>query len=321
MFQSSLWPALILSAAVMPAAAQQNYPERPVRIVVPFPPGGVVDMLARDISQKFNARWGQPVIVDNRGGANGNIGAELVAKARPDGYTLLIAPANIAISVPLYKKLAYDLFKDLAPVTLLASGPYILVTAPSLPVKSVAELVALARARPGQITMGSSGTGSAGHLAGDLLQNATGVRFTHVPYKGQVAVMVDTISGQISMFFGTVAVVNPHLTDGRIKILAVTTRERSSTMPGVPTIAESGFPGFDVGAWHGFFAPAGTAPDILAKLHDELTRFLTAPESRKFYQQQGTELAGSTPEAFTRFLHAEVAKYEQAIRKANVQPE
>ncbi|MEI6504902.1 MAG: tripartite tricarboxylate transporter substrate-binding protein, partial [Planctomycetota bacterium] len=210
----------MLIAAAMPAAAQ-NYPERPIRIVVPFPPGGVVDLIGRDIAQRFNARWGQAAIVDNRAGANGNIGVELAARAKPDGYTLLVSPANIAISVPLYKKLGYDLFKDLTPITLLATSPYILVTAPTLPVKSVADLIALARKRPEQVIMASSGTGSAGHLAGELLQNAAGIKLTHVPYKGQVVAMIDVMSGQCSMIFATVTTVTPHLTDGRIKVLAV----------------------------------------------------------------------------------------------------
>ena len=169
--------------------------------------------------------------------------------------------------------------------------------------------------------MASSGTGSAGHLAGELLQNAAGIKLTHVPYKGQVVAMIDVMSGQCSMIFATVTTVTPHLTDGRIKVLAVATQKRSAILPNVPTIAESGYPGFNIGAWHGFFTPAGTPPEINAKLHEELMRFVKSPEAQKTYQQQGVELTGSTPEAFTKFLHSEVAQYEQAIRKANVQPE
>ena len=320
MFHSPRWSALILVAAAIPATAQ-NYPDRAIRIMVPFPPGGVVDLIGRDIAQRFNARWGQAAIVDNRAGANGNIGVEIAARAKPDGYTLLVSPANIAISVPLYKKLGYDLFKDLTPITLLATSPYILVTAPTLPVKSVADLIALARKRPEQVIMASSGTGSAGHLAGELLQNAASIKLTHVPYKGQVVAMIDVMSGQCSMIFATVTTVTPHLTDGRIKVLAVATQKRSAILPNVPTIAESGYPGFNIGAWHGFFTPAGTPPEINAKLHEELMRFVKSPEAQKTYQQQGVELTGSTPEAFTKFLHSEVAQYEQAIRKANVQPD
>jgi tripartite-type tricarboxylate transporter receptor subunit TctC len=310
--------AACLIGAAAPAHAQQSYPDKPIRMVVPFPPGGVTDLLARDISARLNQRWGQPVVVDNRGGANGNIGAEIAARARGDGYTILIAPANIAISVALYKHLGYSLSKDLVPVTLLAKGPYILVCNPSLPVHSVSELIALAKAQPGKVLMASSGTGSAGHLAGEILQAATGTKFTHVPYKGQAAAMTDLIGGQVSIFFATVAVVNPHRTDGRIRVLAVTTDKRSAILPDVPTIAESGFPGFDVGAWHGAFVPTGTPQPIVAKLHDELVSFLRSPEAQKRYSTQGLELVGTTQQAFAQFLKSQVAQYAKVIELAHV---
>jgi len=214
--------------------------------------------------------------------------------------------------------LGFDLFKDLVPVSLLAMSPYILVVPPALPVRSVADLVALARKRPGELTLASSGTGSAGHLAGELLQSASGTRLTHVPYKGQAAAMIELIGGQVTTFFATVAVVNPHLHDGRIRVVAVTTPRRSAILPAIPTIAESGYPGFEITAWHGVFLQTGIRPDIVVKLNDELVRFLRLPESIRSYNAQGLELVGRTPEAFGAFLRTEVATYEKAIRAANV---
>jgi len=311
----------LLILPMAPGVAQEKFPERPIRVIVPFPPGGVTDILARDVAMRLASRWGASAVVDNRGGANGNIGAEMAAKAKPDGHTLLIAPANIAISVALYKNLGYDLFRDLAPITMLAKGPYILVTAPALPAHTIKELLALAKAKPGQLLMASSGTGSAGHLAGEILQASSGTRWTHVPYKGQVAAMTDLIGGQIAVFFATVAVVNPHRNDGKIRVLAVTTKTRSPILPDVPTIAESGFPGFDVGAWHGAFVPAGTPQAILARYHDELSAFLTAPDAQKRYAVQGLELVGTTPQAFADFLKREVAQYSRVVQRANIRAE
>ena len=313
--------AALLIVSMAPCAAQDKFPDRPIRVIVPFPPGGVTDILARDLALRLTNNWGAVAVVDNRSGANGNIGVGIAAKARPDGHTLLIAPANIAISVALYKHLGYDLFKDLVPVTLLAKGPYILVAAPALPANNVQELLALAKAKRGQLLMASSGSGSAGHLAGEILQASSGTKWTHVPYKGQVAAMTDVIGGQIGVFFATVAVVLPHRTDGKIRVLAVTTKTRSPVLPGVPTIAESGFPGFDVGAWHGAFLPAGTPPALLARYYDELTDFLTAPAVQKRYGVQGLELAGTTPQAFGDFLKSEVAQYSRVVQRANIRPE
>lgn len=307
----------------LPAAgwSQTTFPDKPMRIVVAFPPGGATDILARDIAQRFAAKWGQPTVVDNRPGANGNIGAEQVARSKPDGHTLLVAPANIAISATLYRKLGYDVTRDLAPVSMLATGPYLIVVPTALPVRNLKELIALARARPDQLTMASSGAGSPGHLAGERLQAAVGIRMTHVPYKGQVPALSDLIGGQVSVFFASAPAAAPFLAAKRLKALAVTTPGRVAILPEVPTVAESGFPGFSVGAWHGAFAPGGTSPEIVAKLNDELGVFLRSPEVRKNYAQQGLELVPSTPDEFGRFVRSEIAVYEKVIRNLKLDQE
>jgi tripartite-type tricarboxylate transporter receptor subunit TctC len=306
-------------AAIGPAVAQQNFPDHPMRIVVAFPPGGATDILARDISQRFNAKWGQPAVVDNRPGANGNIGAELVSKSRPDGHTLLIQPANIAISATLYKNLGYDVLKDLAPVSMLATGPYLMIVPPALPVRTLKDFIALAKARPNQLTMASSGTGSPGHLAGEVLLATVGVKLTHVPYKGQTAGLVDLIGGQVTLFFASAPVGAPHVSSGKVRALAVTTAKRAAILPEVPTVAESGFPGFNVGAWHGAFVPARTPPEIIAKLNEELGVFLRAPDAKKTYAQQGLDLVPSTPEEFGKFVRAEILLYGKVTSTLNVQ--
>ncbi len=301
------------------AKAQDNYPQRAIKIIVPFTPGGVTDILARDISKYLNQRLGQPVIVENRGGANGNIGASMAAKSKPDGYTLLIAPANIAISAALYKNLNYDLFKDLQPITILATGPYILTVPAKSPANQLSQLIQMAKNKPGELAMASSGMGSAGHLAGELLQINSGVRLTHIPYKGQSDAMVDLIGGHAALFFATVAVVNPHLHDGKIKILAVTTKNRSPLLPQVPTISELGYPGFNIGAWHGLFVPNGVPKEIVTLLHQEITRYFTDVDIQKKYAVQGLQLVTNNPEDFTKFLRAEVLEYDRAIKKADIQ--
>ena len=312
--------ACTIGIAAWPSAhAQQTFPDKGMRIIVAFPPGGATDILARDISQRFAAKWGQPVVVDNRAGANGNIGAELASKSKPDGYTLLVQPANIAISATLYKNLGYDLLRDLAPVSMLATGPYLMVVPTALPVRTLKEFIALAKARPGQLTMASSGTGSPGHLAGELLASAVGIKLTHIPYKGQAAGIVDLIGGQVTLFFASAPAGAPHIASGKIRALAVTTAKRAAILPDVPTVAESGFPGFNVGAWHGSFVPARTPPEIIAKLNEELGVFLRSPEARQRYARQGLELVPSTPEEFGRFVRSEIKLYEKVTRNLHVQ--
>jgi tripartite-type tricarboxylate transporter receptor subunit TctC len=300
-----------------------NYPIKSIKIVIPFTPGGVTDMLGRDIAQHISAKFAQPVVIENRAGANGNIGADYVAKSKADGYTLLLTAANIAISQASQQKLPFYLFNDLAPITLLAKGPYILVTPArhkDFPLNSFSELISQAKSNPTALAMASSGSGSAGHLSGELLQAAAGIKFTHIPYKGQSEAMADILSGQSSaLFFATVAVVSPHMTDGRLHVLAVTTKNRSNLLPQIPSISELGFPGFDVSTWHGLFAPAGTQREVIEKLNHDLVEFLNSTEIQKRYTLQGLQISTSKPYEFTEFLHSEVMQYEKVIKSANIQ--
>lgn len=319
--QTNFW-ALLFCAVLTSVSAQSSYPNKPIKIIVPFTPGGVTDLLARDISQRLSSRLGQSTVAENKAGANGNIGAEIVAKSKPDGYTLLLTAANIAISAASQKKLSYKLFDDLAPITLLAKGPYILVSPAHhqrFPASSFQELLQHAKNNPSQLSMASSGTGSAGHLSGELLQLAANVRFTHIPYKGQTEAMTDILSGQSSaLFFATVAVVNPHLNDGRLNILAVTTKTRSPLLPQTPTISELGYSNFDVSTWHGIFAPKNTPKEIIDKLNSEIVQFLNSAEIQKKYSAQGLQIATSKVEEFNDFLHTEVTQYEKVIKTANL---
>ncbi len=302
--------------------AQSAYPSKPIKIIVPFTPGGVTDILARDISQRLSTRLGQSALAENKAGANGNIGAEMVAKSKADGYTLLLTAANIAISAASQKKLSYKLFEDLTPITLLAKGPYILVSPAHhafYPSSSFQELIQTAKAQPGKLSMASSGAGSAGHLSGELLQVAANLKFTHIPYKGQTEAMTDILGGQSSaLFFATVAVVTPHLTDGRINILAVTTKTRSPLLAQTPTISELGYPGFDVSTWHGLFAPKNTPKEIIDKLNSEVVLFFNSTEIQKKYTAQGLQISTSRPEEFGEFLRTEVTQYEKVIKAANL---
>ncbi len=302
--------------------SQSNYPSKPIKIIVPFTPGGVTDLLARDISQRLGSRLGQSAIAENKAGANGNIGAEIVAKSKPDGYTLLLTAANIAISAAAQKKLGYRLFEDLAPISLLAKGPYILVSPAHhqrFASSTFQELIQNAKSNPAQLSMASSGAGSAGHLSGELLQIAANLKFTHIPYKGQTEAMTDILGGQSSaLFFATVAVVSPHMNDGRINILAVTTKSRSPLLPQTPTISELGYPNFDVSTWHGIFAPKNTPKEIIDKLNSEIVLFFNSPEIQKKYSAQGLQIATSKTDEFSDFLHSEVSQYEKVIKAANL---
>ncbi len=330
-FSSSSFQRAFLAASVFglsfgllnaPLFAQGTYPTKPIKIIVPFTPGGVTDLLARDISQRLSTRLGQSALAENKAGANGNIGAEMVAKSKADGHTLLLTAANIAISAAAQKKLSYKLFDDLTPITLLAKGPYILVSPAHhsvYPSSSFQELLQIAKTNPGKLSMASSGTGSAGHLSGELLQIAANLKFTHIPYKGQTEAMTDILGGQSSaLFFATVAVVTPHLTDGRINILAVTTKTRSPLLAQTPTISELGYPGFDVSTWHGLFAPKGTPKELIEKLNSEIVLFFNSTEIQKKYTAQGLQISTSRPEEFSDFLHTEVLQYEKVIKAANL---
>jgi tripartite-type tricarboxylate transporter receptor subunit TctC len=309
-----------LSGAALLAHAQTSaYPGKPIRLVVPYPPGGGSDTIVRPLAQSLGEALKQQVVVDNRGGANGNIGMEVAAKAPPDGHTLVFAlNAQLAINPALYKKISYDPIKDYEPITLLATGPYVLVVHPSLPARTVKELIALARARPGQITYASSGNGSGGHLANELLNSMAKVKMLHVPYKGGGPALVDLLAGNVQVLFSTWIAGKPHIDSGRIRALGVSTARR---LPGVniPTIAEAGLPGYDAGAWYAFLAPAGTPRDIIARLNSEILRAASRPEIRKVLAQAALEPIGSTPEELGKFMKSELVKWAKVVKEADVQ--
>ena len=318
----SLFLALGLTLACTGVSAQ-NYPSRPIRLVVPYPPGGPLDIMARAIGQKLTEAWSQPVVVDNRAGDGGNIGAELVAKSPADGYTLLLgAVATHAINPTLYGKVPYDPVKDFAPVALVAQVPNILVVNPSVPARSVKELIELARARPGYLNFGSGSTGSTGHLAGELFNAMAGVQMVHIPYKGGAPAMADLLAGQVQLMFDNLANALPNVRAGRLRALAVTTLARSPAIPDLPTIAESGLPGFDLTTWFGLMVPAGTPPEIVIKLNAGIARALNAKDMRERLEKMGAEPpADNTPEHFAAFIRAEAAKYAKVVKESGARVE
>ena len=274
--------AMLLGSASVAAAQITPYPAKPIRFVVPFPAGGPLDLVARSIGQELSRSWGQPVIVDNRPGAGGNIGADLVAKAPPDGYTILMgAVSTHAINVTLYSKLPYDPINDFAPITLVTSVPNVLVLHPSVPAHNVTELIALAKAKPGQLNFASGSTGSAGHLAGELFKTMAGVDMVHIPYKGAAPAVVDLLAGHVSLMFDNLSSALPNIRAGRVRAIAVTTLKRSPLLPALPTISESGLSGFDVSTWFGVFAPGGTPPAVVARLNAEIVRILNTAQMRE----------------------------------------
>ena len=287
-------------------------------IVSEPPPGGGSDTVSRAVARPLSDNLGQQVVVDNRGGAGGNIGMELAAKSPPDGHTIVFAlTAQLAVNPALYRKLPYDPLKDFAPVTLLATGPYILIVHPSLPAKSVKELIAAAKARPNQITYASSGNGSGGHLANELLNHMAGVKMLHVPYKGGGPALIDLLAGQVQVLFATWVSSKPHIESGRVRALGVSTAKRLTGVD-LPTIAEEGLPGFDAGVWYAFLAPAGTPRDIVMKLNTELLRAANTPEYRKILSSAAIEYIGSSPEELGRFMKSELTKWARVVKEANV---
>lgn len=315
-----LLPLLIASAALVAAAfaqAQPPYPSKPIRFVVPYPAGGPLDTVARLLGQKVGESLKQPVIVENKPGAGGNIGADMVAKSAPDGYTILMgAVATHAINPTLYAHIPYDAERDFAPITQLASTPNVLVVNPKLPVSNVKEFIAYAKAHPGQLNFGSGSTGSAGHLAGELFNTMAGVKMVHVPYKGAAPAMQDLIGGQIQLMFDNLASSLGQMRAGKVKALAVTTAKRSPLAPELPTIAESGLPGFNINTWFGVFAPAGTPRPIVDELHDEFVKALDAPDVREKMLTMGAEPVGNTPEQFAAYIKSEGRKYAKLIKQS-----
>lgn len=296
-------------------AHAQAYPEKPIRFVVPYPAGGPLDVIARLLAAKVGESTRQPVVVDNKPGAGGNIGADIVAKSPADGYTLVMgAVATHAINPTLYKSIPYDALRDFAPVTQVATTPNVLVVHPSVPAANVAGFIAYARANPGKLNFGSGSTGSAGHLAGELFKSMANVDMVHVPYKGAAPAMQDLIGGNIQLMFDNLASSLVQVRAGKVKALAVTTAKRSSFASDLPTVAESGLPGFDISTWFGVFAPAGTPREAIERLHAEFTRALAAPDVREKMLKMGAEPVGNRPEEFAAFVRAEAAKYARVVK-------
>ncbi|HSN22203.1 MAG TPA: tripartite tricarboxylate transporter substrate binding protein [Usitatibacter sp.] len=305
----------LLVLAFASAAFADNYPARPIHFIVPYPAGGPLDTVARLLGQKVSESVHQPVVVENKPGAGDNIGADAVAKSAPDGYTILMgAVATHAINPTLYKNIPYDPVKDFAPVTEVAWTPNVLVVNPALPVSNVKEFVAYAKAHPGQLNFGSGSTGSAGHLAGELFKTMAGVQMVHVPYKGAGPAMQDLIGGQIQLMFDNLASSLGQIRAGKVRALAVTTEKRSSLAPELPTIAESGLPGFDISTWFGVFAPGGTPQPVVERLHDAFVDALQAPDVQATMKKMGAEPVGNTPAQFAAYIRSEAQKYAKVIK-------
>jgi len=298
-------------------ALAQSYPSKPVRMVVPFPAGGAVDTVARALGQKLTEAWKQPVLVDNRPGAGGNIAADFVAKAAGDGYTLLITTQGFAISPGLYKKLPYDAVRDFRAVTQLTSSFVVLVASPQLPAASVGELIVLAKSRPGAINYGSTGIGAPPHLLGELFKSMTGTDMVHVPYKGDAPLTQALLAGEVQLAFTPLAGVLPHIKSGRLRALGVSSKARSATMPDVPAIVEAGIP-FEFIGWLGIFAPAATPPDTVGQLQRDLAKGIVAPEMRERWPSWGYEPVGSTPEQFAAKYKTDLATFAKVIRDASI---
>ncbi|HEY5861743.1 MAG TPA: tripartite tricarboxylate transporter substrate binding protein, partial [Casimicrobiaceae bacterium] len=304
------------------ASTQTPYPTKPVRVVVPFPAGGTTDILARAASQKLSETWGQQALVDNRPGAGGNIGAELVAKAPPDGYTLLMGTVGThAINASLYPKMPYDHVKDFAPVILVAGVPNVLVVHPSLPVNSVQELIAYAKANPGKLNFASSGSGTSIHLSGELFKVMTGVQMTHIPYKGSAPALTDLVGGQVQLMFDNLPSSLAFIKAGKLRALAVTSAQRSPALPDVPTVAESGVPGFEASSWFGLLAPAGTPRDIVTKINADTQKWLASPDAKDKLAAQGAAAAGGSPEDFAKHIQAETAKWARVVKESGAKVE
>ena len=318
---SSCLAAVVLAIASGVAVAQA-YPVKPVRMVVPFPAGGATDIVGRLIALKLSESWGQQVIVDNRGGAGGTIGSDLAAKSAPDGYTLLIGTSSThAIAPSLYSKLPYDPVRDFASVTLVASATILLAVHPSLPAKTVRDLIALGKRKPNALSFASSGNGGISHLIGEHFKSAGGIQMLHVPYKGDTPALVDLVGGQVHLMFGTAVSFLPYVKAGRLNALAVTNPKRSPIVPDVPTVAESGLPGFEALQWFGIFVPAGTSKDIVARLNGEIVKIVRLPDVRERLTGLGAEVVGNTPEQFAAFQKADTVKWAAVVKASGAKIE
>ena len=324
MLKKNVLPALaacLWCIAAPSAHAQQAYPSKPVRIISPFAPGGGNDNICRIIAPRLSESLKQQVIVDNRPGANAIVGTEIAARAAPDGYTIILIPSGHAVNATLYKKLPYDSVRDFTAITLVASSPLVLAMHPSVPTRNVKELIALAKAHPGELTYGSAGIGSSGHLAGALFETLTGTKMIHIPYKGMGVVVTDLMGGQVSLTFGTSASVMPQVRAGRLRALATTGAQRSPALPGIPTVAESGVPGYEASLWYGFAGPARLPADIVQRLNSEIIAILKQPQVRERFSAEGVDVRYSTPEEFSRLLASDVQRWAKVIERAGVRVE
>jgi tripartite-type tricarboxylate transporter receptor subunit TctC len=319
-----LFATVLLCAAALAQAEPSFpvYPAKPIHLIVPFPPGGGNDTVARAIAQQVGPDLGQPVVIDNRPGAGGSVGAELAAKAPPDGYTLFLAGVGSHVVNPnLHARLPYDPVRDFTPITLLATAPSVLVVNPAVPARTVAEFTAYARAHPGELNYASNGNGSAAQLAAAMYESMANVRMVHVPYKGIAPALTDLLSGEVQLMFGTVVALVPHIQAGKLRALAVTSRSRSALLPDVPTLAESGVAEYEAGSWYGVMAPAGTPREIVERLHDAIVKALREPEVAKRLAAEGAIVIGSTPEEFGAHLKTELARVGKVVRAAGIRIE
>ena len=312
--RAALIALAIAMAAATGDATAQAWPTKPVKLVVPYPPGGPTDIVARVIGQRLQAQTGQPFLVENRSGAGGNTGAEAVARSAPDGYTLLVATTAHAINPSLFKTLSYSFSRDFAPISQLTSGPLVVVVHPALPVKSIGELIALAKADPGKLNFASSGNGQSTHLSAELFNATAGTQIKHIPYKGSAPALADTMAGQTQLMFDTMLSAMPQVRAGKLRALAVTSARRSPAAPEIPTVAESGLPGYEAIAWNGLLAPTGTPREVLARISAELRTAIEQPEVRERFEAQGFAAAWNTPEAFAAFINAEIEKWGRVVK-------
>ncbi len=323
MFVTKISPSLVaalLLAGTCQQAASQAYPNRPLRQIVPYPPGGAADNTARVLAPRLGEALGQPVVIDNRSGASGIIGADIVAKSAPDGYTLLHDASAFTVN-PSLRKLPFDPVKDLAPVAMLMRTPNMFVVHPSVPVATTRDLIDLAKAQPGRITMGSSGYGSAPHMAGELFQYMTKVSLLHVPYKGGGLVYADLLGGQLQLFIGSIASALPHVQANKLKGIALTSAKRSKSAPQVPTVAESGVPGFEIYEWNALYVPAGTPPAIIARLNSTLNKLLETPDVQQRFFQMGAEVNLTTPAELGSYVRSEMAKWAKTVKEMGIKGE
>jgi tripartite-type tricarboxylate transporter receptor subunit TctC len=326
MFKTSLeedtkmarWLALLFFGLSVCASAQDTYPSRPVRFILPFPPGGGTDILGRVIAERLSANLGQPVVTENRGGAGGNVGAEAAAHSAPDGYTIVLVAPSLAISKTLYSRLNYDPVKDFAPISLVATVPNVMITNPAVEAKNLQEFIALARSRPGAMNYGSGGAGTSNHLAGELFNIVTGAKLVHVPYKGVNLAMQGVLAGEIELVFIGIPAALPHIKAGKLRALALVAPQRSPALAEVPTVAEAGLKDFEVTTWYGVLAPAGTPRPIVSRLNAELVKIMHAPDVKERLAAMATDPLTSTPEEFAAYLKQEIAKWGDVVRRANL---